>query len=892
MRFTHFFLASLTALLCILSQPILAQFSPGIPLSQNIPTATQLWQQGREAYENSQFAESVKIWQQAAQSYQSQGDRLNQAMVLSNLALAHQELGQLSEASEAIGKALKILETAPDTPDRRRIFAQVLNTQGSWQMAQGQATAAMTTLQQAADTYKQVGDQAGVIRSLLNQAQILRVLGLYRRALTTLTEVKQSLQTQPDSPLKATGLRHLGNNLRLIGDLSESQKVLEQSLAIAQKLPSSPDIAAALLSLGNTARSSPATETALKYYQQAAATASSPKIKIQAQLNQLSLIVAGENKDKYLSLVQPLTQQIQTQLTDLPPSRVAVYARINFAQSLMKLGNEERLLRNEQPFSCPIAPAVVRHERQGCTTNNKQQIAQILAIAIQQAQTLGDSRAQAYALVSLGGLYEQTGQWLEAQKLTQQSLVLAQAFNASEIAYRSSWQLGRLLKVTGDLKGAIAAYTEAVNTLKSLRSDLAAINSEVQFSFREGVEPVYRELVGLLLQHPASSSSPLGGGTQGGQGEITSQERLEIARKVIESLQLAELDNFFRSACLNTKPVQIDAVDQKAAVIYPIILADRLEIILSLPNQGLHRYTTSLPKDEIESTLRQLRAQLPNPTSQRFLPLSQQIYNWLIRPIETDLSKSEVKTLVFVLDGSLRNVPMAVLHDGKQYLTQKYGIALTPGLELLEPKPLAILKLKILKAGLSEARQGFDALPAVKMELEQIQSQIPGKVLLNQEFTKTAIQKAIHTVSFQVVHLATHGQFSSKAEETYILTWDDRINVNELNNLLQKTDLRQSTPIELLVLSACETAKGDNRAALGIAGVAVKAGARSILATLWKVNDQATAVLMVRFYQELTKPGVTKAEALHRAQLSILQDRQYGEHPYYWASFVLVGNWL
>ncbi len=884
MRLTHFFLASLTALLCILSQPILAQFSPGIPLSQNIPAATQLWQQGREAYENSQFAESVKIWQQAAQSYQSQGDSLNQAMVLSNLALAHQELGQLSEASEAIAKALKILETAPDTPDRRRIFAQVLNTQGSWQMSQGQATAAMTTLQQAANTYKQVGDQAGVIRSLLNQAQILRVLGLYRRALTLLTEVNQTLQTQPDSPLKATGLRHLGNNLRLIGDLSESQKVLEQSLAIAQKLPSPPDIAAALLSLGNTARSSQATAIAFKYYQQAAATISSPKIKIQAQLNQLSLIVAGENKDKYLSLVQPLTQQIQTQLTDLPPSRVAVYARINFAQSLMKLGNGERLLRNEQPFSCPFAERLVRGasptgEEKGCTTNNKQQIAQILAIAIQQAQTLGDSRAQAYALVSLGGLYEQKGQWLEAQKLTQQSLILAQAFNAPEIAYRSSWQLGRILKATGDEKGAIAAYTEAVKTLKSLRNDLAAINSVVQFSFREGVEPVYRELVSLLLQPPIS-------------GEITSQERLEIARKVIESLQLAELDNFFRSACLNTKPVQIDAVDQKAAVIYPIILADRLEIILSLPNQGLHRYTTSLPKDEIESTLRQLRSQLPNPTSQRFLPLSQQVYNWLIRPLETDLSNSEVKTLVFVLDGSLQNVPMAVLHDGKQYLTQKYGIALTPGLELLEPKPLAILKLKILKAGLSEARQGFDALPAVKMELEQIQSQIPGKVLLNQEFTKTAIQKAIDTVSFQVVHLATHGQFSSKAEETYILTWDDRINVNELNSLLQKTDWRQSTPIELLVLSACETAKGDNRAALGIAGVAVKAGARSTLATLWQVNDQATAVLMVRFYQELTKPGVTKAEALHRAQLSILQDRQYGEHPYYWASFVLVGNWL
>jgi CHAT domain-containing protein len=140
--------------------------------------------------------------------------------------------------------------------------------------------------------------------------------------------------------------------------------------------------------------------------------------------------------------------------------------------------------------------------------------------------------------------------------------------------------------------------------------------------------------------------------------------------------------------------------------------------------------------------------------------------------------------------------------------------------------------------------------------------------------------------------LATHGQFSSKAEETFILTWDDRINVNELSSLLETTDLRRSNPIELLVLSACETAKGDNRASLGIAGVAVRAGARSTLATLWLVNDEATAQIMVRFYQELSQTTVTKAEALRRAQELILQDPKYRQHPYYWAPYVLVGNWL
>jgi CHAT domain-containing protein len=858
-----------------------AHISSGILITQSLPTAPQLLQQGREHYEAGQFAAAVKVWQQAIQAYQSQGDRvlrLNQAMVLSNLALAHQALGQLPEAKEAIASALKLLQSEPDTSDRRRILAQALNTQGSLQMAQGQAQQALTTLQQATDAYKQVGDEAGVIRSLLNQAQALRVLGLYPRALSTLTQVNQTLQAQPDSSLKAAGLRHLGNALRLIGNLNESRKALQQSLEVAEKLPSPLDITAALLSLGNTARAQQNTQAALKFYQQADAIAGFPTTRIQALVNQLSLIVEGGIKGDRASLTQPLLPQIQAQLADLPLSRLNVYARINFAQSLIKLGTREEDTGTQKPTdSGNSSDTLSASSSAQSPLPNVREIAQILATAIQQAKSLEDQQAQAYALGSLGGLYEKTKQWSQAQVLTQQALILSQSVNAPDIAYRWQWQLGRLLKAQGNEKGAIAAYTEAVNTLQSLRSELVATNSEVQFSFRESVEPVYREFVSLLLKPDGTETSP---------------DRLEQARKVIESLQVAELDNFFRAACLTAKPLQIDAIDQKAAVIYPIILPDRLEVILSLPQQPVRHYAISLPQAQVERTVRQLRVELIKRIGQNFLPLSQQVYDWLIRPAEADLQASEVKTLVFVLDGSLRNIPMAALHDGQQYLMEKYGIALTPGLELLESRPLAKSQLKILTAGLSEARQGFNALPNVEAELKQIQSQVPGEVLLNEKFTKTTLQNKIDAVGFPVIHLATHGQFSSKAENTFILTWDDRINVNELDNLLRTTDLRRSSPIELLVLSACQTALGDNRAALGIAGVAVRAGARSTLATLWSVNDEATAELMIRFYQELANSTVTKAEALRRAQLSILQNPKYQQHPYYWAAYILVGNWL
>lgn len=269
-------------------------------------------------------------------------------------------------------------------------------------------------------------------------------------------------------------------------------------------------------------------------------------------------------------------------------------------------------------------------------------------------------------------------------------------------------------------------------------------------------------------------------------------------------------------------------------------------------------------------------------------PSAQQLYNWLIRPAEAALTQHHIKQLVFVLDGYLRSLPMAVLHDGNQYLIEKYSLALTPGLQLLS-RVRSHQQFRVLAGGITEARQGFPALPAVKSEIAQIQAQLSTQVLLNRNFTDAELQHEVADIPFSVVYLATHGQFSSKAEETFVLTWNDHLKVKDLEQLLQQREL--NTPLELLVLSACQTAKGNDRAALGMAGVAVRSGARSTIATLWSVQDQSTAEFMATFYQKLTQPDISRAEALRQAQLSLLHNPQY-QHPYYWAPFVLLGNWL
>lgn len=832
--------------------PLLALSQPDLPeiAIANLPA------QGKDLYEAGRFAEAVEVLQKLQQQYRATGATLKQAAVLGNLALAHHQLGNWPEANAAIAASRDLFAPAPQSNSALKVFAEVLTTQGRLQLAQGQIEASLKSWEQAETIYQQLEEIAGISRSQINQAQALQLLGFHRQALSKLSRAQQALRTQPNSLTKVTSLRSIGETLRLVGQIEQSKAVLEDSLELAEQLRSQPAIAAAQLSLGNVARLQFEPEAAIRFYQQAARNGNPTDTRLRSQLNLLSLwIDQGDSTE-----AAALWPQIRTQLQNHPSSRFAINAQISLAQNLLNLAN---LNNNSTPQS-----------------QNLETISNLLATSVQQAEGLGDRRSYSYALGSLGHLYEREAQLSDAKKLTQQALNVAESINAPDISYRWQWQLGRLFKQSRDRANALNAYESAIETLRSLRSDLVAATDDVQFSFRDSVEPVYRELVSLLLQPET--------------GEPNSAE-LEQARQTIESLQLAELDNFFQAACLQPRRIQVDRIDREAAVIYPILLPDRLDIILSIAGQPLHRYSTEIPKTEVETNLVQLVrsiGSIQRVNSQRFLPYAQTLYDWIIRPLERELTDSEITTLVFVPDGIMRNVPMATLHDGEQFLLEKYRISVTPGLELADPFPLGRAELRILSAGLSEERQGFPAIPFVEVELDQIQAQLPSEVLLNQAFTEESFQEAIDQFPFPIVHLATHGQFSSTAEDTFILTWDDRISVDELSDLFRVAEVQRTNPVELLVLSACETARGDNRAALGLAGVAVRAGARSTLASLWAVSDEATAELMDRFYEELSNRSVTKAEALRRAQLEILQSPKYNSHPYYWAPFVLVGNWL
>ncbi len=511
----------------------------------------------------------------------------------------------------------------------------------------------MQISQQAEQIWKKLNNNIGLTRSRINQAQALRVSGFYRRSLSILKEIYQQLKLSPDSPIKIAALRNLGNTHQQLGNLEESQKVLQESLKIAQRLQLPQEIALTQLSLGNNTRSlgksNKENSIAINYYQNAAEFASNSLTKVQAQINLLSLLVEKEK----ITEAKTLTPTIQSQLANLPENQTGIYARINLARTLTK-----------------------------AKISNQKDIAQILATSVQQAKTIGDERAQSYALGSLGELYEQNNQLQQARDLTQNALFLAQTNNASDIAYLWEWQSARLLKAQGNISAAISAYDSAVATLDSLRSDLAAVNREVQFNFRDSVEPIYRQSVELLLQQKSGAKPDL-----------------DKVRQRIEALQLAELDNYFREACLNNQFVVLDQVvdndNPDTAIFYPIILDNKLEIILKLPNQKLIHKTNVVSSEEVEQIITRMREYIVEPDrNQQFQLASQQLYKWLIKPVETELKNSNIKTLVFIPDGSLRNIPMSALYDGQEYLVQKYAIAISPGTTVIYPQIFNATKTK------------------------------------------------------------------------------------------------------------------------------------------------------------------------------------------------------
>ncbi|MBD2534304.1 CHAT domain-containing protein [Nostoc flagelliforme FACHB-838] len=798
-------------------------------------------------------------------------------------------------------------------------YAQSLTQGGYQQLHRGQVEAAQQTWQAAYKAYKRLNDSNGMTGSLINQSLAFQASGMYPQACQVLVEALEmknwlcnsslqerqysleesqerlslALQKQPMLKVRVIALRNLGDVLRMLGDLEASLIVLSKSSVMAKRLNLESNFNnQLLLSQANTERT--LYNQAKSRYQMMDDPEGKQKVFITAkskinlafeqyqnlrdipvlpQLYQLSLLlemekwpdIANVDIDTRRQAIKTLIKQLLTtpnQFEQLPLIE-SIYARLNFVETLTRIAENSKL----KQFIFPNG-------------ENSLKAALFLAQQAQSlAQKLDNERAESYASGTIGNIYGSLGQELESKKSLEQAVGLAQSVKATDIAYKWQWQLGRLYQRTNNFNKATQAYTAAINSLDQVRGSILAINPEIQWEFKEKVEPVYLEYMELNL----SENNP----------------NLVKVIKTQEKLKIAELESFLQCGKLTSVSL-IDSprVANLPPIIHLIKLKNRAEVIVQTPQGSLYRHTVDfqLLSDSIDSLVFGVQNQeLIGIRHSNLLVYPQTIYNLVFAPIKKHLPDSG--NLILVLDTYFQNLPISMLYDGENYLVKHYNISTASSSNFWQSRALNPKNIRALIAGISEigpsfnnslVPESFKALPEVEKEVASIKTKTaPGsELLLNAQFTTDDFQRKMEDNQLEVVHLSTHGQFSSDPEKTFVLAWDVPVTVKKLKFLLKT----ERSGIDLLVLSACQTAKGDRRSALGIAGIASQAGARSTVASLWLVEAESTTLLMEEFYRGL-RNGLPKAEALRFAQLKLMSNHKY-EHPYFWAGFVLVGDWL
>lgn len=708
----------------------------------------------------------------------------------------------------------------------------------------------------AAAAYEAAGNREGQILALVQAADAALGLGRSPDALERLQQASALARRHSARSLLPAVENSLGNAYLLNGRFADAERTLHRAIELARKLSNLQIASSALNNLGNLRAAQGRFTDAASAYREALAAAQGAQdtgAAARASANLARALIDEGRYDQATGLLSALYAQARS----LEASHEKAYVLIGVGRHYARL------------VASGAKPAG--------------ELSRLAYAALQDglavAEGIDDARGRSYALGYLGELYEQGARTEEALQFTRRAIFAAQQADAPEILYRWQWQSGRLLRAQAKNEQAILSYQHAVSTLASVRPDLAA--GGVRASFRESIGPVYSELADLLLEHSGST----------GDAKRVAQYLVD-ARSTMELLKGAELQDYFQDDCvaaLRARTAGIDQLAPRTAALYPIILKDRLELLLTLPD-GMKRFTTRVDSATLTSEIRAFRLRLERKTTHQYYPHARQLYEWLIRPIAAELEKHNVDTLVIVPDGALRTIPLAALHDGERFLVARYALATTPGLTLTDPRPIARARVQVLLNGLTESVQGFPPLPHVAEELQTIHQLYGGTVLQNKAFTIPNMEKGLEATPYSIVHIASHAQFDRDIGKSYLLTYEDKLSMSKLEQFLGLSKFR-SDAVELLTLSACETAAGDDRAALGLAGLAIKAGARSAVATLWVVNDPASAVMISHFYRELQNPAVSKARALQQAQLSLLRDLRY-RHPNYWSGFLLIGNWL
>ncbi|MEA5578741.1 CHAT domain-containing protein [Anabaena sp. UHCC 0451] len=410
-------------------------------------------------------------------------------------------------------------------------------------------------------------------------------------------------------------------------------------------------------------------------------------------------------------------------------------------------------------------------------------------------------------------------------------------------------------------------------------------------------------------------------------GEVSSAEEIseelsKLARltgKNAAILYVTSLKDKLSLILIPPKPQEKDLLNEtKSLKDNPLLLSQDSPVKIG---EIVRQFVVEANNSQVEKVAKEFRSKVTNVRDKDYFKSAKNLYEWMIAPIETALQINKIDTVILSLDRGLRTLPIAALYDGKQFLIEKYSVGVIPSFSLTDTRYIPILKSDILAMGISQSTEGQEPLPSVPLEINTVTKELwrsQGQTLLNQESTLENLKLLSRQKHFGILHLATHGDFKAgKISNSYIQLWNQKIHVDQLGKLSKELGWSKEPKVEMLVLSACKTAVGSQEAELGFSGLAVQAGVKSVLGSLWYVSDQGTLALMTKFYDQLNT-STLRSESLRQTQLAMLKgevritdkelylsaDKPIAlppelvnlgkinlSHPYYWSAFTMIGNW-
>ncbi|MFH7245858.1 MAG: CHAT domain-containing protein [Spirulina sp.] len=847
--------------------------------------ADRLLQQGIEQYNRSQFREAIQSWEQALTIYREIGDRQGESSALGSLGVAYAGLGQYERAIDFYEQHLAIARQIGD----RRGEGSALGNLGNAYADLGQYERAIDFYEQHLAIARQIGDRRGEGSTLGNLGNAYAALGQYERAIDFYEQHLAIARQIGDRRGEGNALGNLGNAYLNLGQYERAIDFYEQYLAIARQIGDRQGEGNALGSLGNAYLNLGQYERAIDFYEQYLAIAREIGDRL-GEGNALgNLGIAYRNLGQYERAI------------DLYSQALSIFSALgNRAEAGITLSNLGKLLNAQDQPELAItflkASVDVRESIRGDIRG--------LDTALQQSFT--DTVADDYRL--LADLLLQQNRILEAQRVL--DLLKVQELDDALRGVRSTsgtsggvafWQMetdllalyNQVIADADELTQLQAADYDSLSPEQQQRlQDLRQRNADVQSRFTAFLDlPEVRQLLAQIRQE-----------TEGQNLAIETQHRA--------------LQNNLR------------ALPQKTALLYPLILPDRLELVLVTADGPPLRYPIAVSGTELNRAIVAFGQALKAPRSD-IQPLAQQLYGWLVAPLEDALAQAGIESLLYAPDGALRYVPLAALHDGDQYLAQRFSLSHITAVSLSnfdqvpDPDQRRLLAAACAECSFTvnvgDRAFTFGDLPFTEPEVNALAEQMPNtRVLLNQGFSRAELENRLG--SYSIIHLATHGAVVENAPRQSFVVLGSGEHVT-LEDIRQSWNLSRA---ELVVLSACETAVGSAELGSGVEILGLgyqiqQAGAMGVLASLWKVSDQGTQVLMGAFYDALGQ-GMTKAESLQAAQNALitgdfsavggeratgelveiatgqpLQASEPGEalaHPYFWAPFILIGNGL